>query len=58
MGKGIIEMAPDKVYGALRNPQLRYTYDNLLKVSKLLFHIYTYVHVNCNEPFLFSPWIL
>ena len=34
MGKGIIEMAPEKVYEALRNPRLRYTYDNLLKVHK------------------------
>lgn len=36
MGKGIIEMAPDKVYEALRNPRLRYTYDNLLKVNQYL----------------------
>ena len=36
MGKGIIEMAPDKVFESLRNPRLRYTYDNLLKVREYL----------------------
>ena len=37
MGKGIIEMAPDKVYETLRNPRTRYTYDNLLKVCTCVY---------------------
>ena len=45
MGKGIIEMAPDKVYETLRNPRTRYTYDNMLKVCL------QYVH-ECRHTFL------
>ena len=32
MGKGIIELPPQEVYDSIRNPQLRFTYDNMLKV--------------------------
>lgn len=31
IGKGIIELPPHEVYNSIRNPQLRYTYDNMLK---------------------------
>jgi len=31
MGKGIINLPPQEVYDSLRNPQLRFTYDNMLK---------------------------
>ena len=33
MGKGIIPLSPDFVFNSLRNPQLRFTYDNMLKVG-------------------------
>ena len=33
MGKGVIELTPRKVYDSIRNPQLRFTYDNMLKVN-------------------------
>jgi len=32
MGKGIIELPPQEVYDSIRNPQLRFTYDSMLKV--------------------------
>lgn len=32
MGKGIIPLAPQFVFNSLRNPQLRFMYDNMLKV--------------------------
>lgn len=48
MGKGIIEMAPDKVYETLRNPRTRYTYDNLLKVC-----LYGYACINLPKLYLF-----
>lgn len=31
MGKGIIELPPQEVYDSIRNPQLRFTYDSMLK---------------------------
>ena len=34
MGKGIIDLPPQEVYDSIRNPQLRFTYDNMLKVSR------------------------
>lgn len=34
MGKGIIPLSPDFVFNSLRNPQLRFMYDNMLKVSR------------------------
>ena len=33
MGKGFIPMSPTYVFNSLRNPHLRFTYDNMLKVS-------------------------
>ena len=33
MGKGIINLAPQVVFDSIRNPQLRFTYDNMLKVG-------------------------
>lgn len=36
MGKGIIPLPPDFVFNSLRNPQLRFMYDNMLKVSRLI----------------------
>ena len=32
MGKGIIPLTPQFVFNSLRNPQLRFMYDNMLKV--------------------------
>ena len=32
MGKAIIELPPQEVYDAIRNPNMRFTYDNMLKV--------------------------
>ena len=32
MGKGVIPLPPQFVFDSLRNPQLRFTYDNMLKV--------------------------
>lgn len=32
LGKGIIPLSPDFVFNSLRNPQLRFMYDNMLKV--------------------------
>ena len=32
IGKGIIDLPPQFVYDSIRNPQLRFTYDNMLKV--------------------------
>lgn len=36
MGRGIIPLSSDFVFNSLRNPQLRFMYDNMLKVSFLL----------------------
>lgn len=33
VGKGLIDLPPQAVYNAIRNPQLRFTYDNMLKVG-------------------------
>ena len=33
MGKGIIPFSPQFVFDSLRNPQLRFMYDNMLKVN-------------------------
>ena len=33
MGKGIIKLPPQEVYDSLRNPQLGYTYDHMLRVG-------------------------
>lgn len=33
MGRGVIDLPPRHVYDSVRNPQLRYTYDNMLKVN-------------------------
>ena len=35
MGKGVIKLPPREVYDSLRNPQLRFTYDNMLKVCSI-----------------------
>ena len=43
MGKGVIELPPRKVYDSIRNPQLRFTYDNMLKV-----HTRTHTHTHKN----------
>ena len=32
MGKGVIDLPPQTVFDSIRNPQLRFTYDNMLKV--------------------------
>ena len=32
MGKGVIDLPPQTVFESVRNPQLRFTYDNMLKV--------------------------
>ena len=32
LGKGIIELPPQEVFDSIRNPQLRFTYDSMLKV--------------------------
>jgi hypothetical protein len=34
MGKGVIDLPPQTVFDAIRNPQLRFTYDNMLKVRE------------------------
>ena len=34
MGKGVIDLPPQTVFDSIRNPQLRFTYDNMLKVSE------------------------
>ena len=44
IGKGIIELPPHEVYNSIRNPQLRYTYDNMLKVYS---SAYTHTHTRC-----------
>ena len=33
MGKGIIPLSPQYIFNSLRNPQLRFMYDNMLKVG-------------------------
>ena len=33
MGKGVIGLPPQTVFDSIRNPQLRFTYDNMLKVN-------------------------
>ena len=33
IGRGLIPLSPTLVFDSLRNPQLRFTYDNMLKVS-------------------------
>ena len=33
VGKGVIPLAPQVVFDCLRNPQHRFIYDNMLKVS-------------------------
>ena len=35
MGKGIIPLSPQYIFNSLRNPQLRFMYDNMLKVRYL-----------------------
>jgi len=37
MGKGVIPLSPDFVFDSLRNPQLRFMYDNMLKVFSCLY---------------------
>ena len=32
MGIGVIDLPPQTVFDSIRNPQLRFTYDNMLKV--------------------------
>ncbi len=33
IGKGVIDLPPQTVYDSIRNPQLRFTYDTMLKVG-------------------------
>ena len=35
IGRGLIPLSPTLVYDSLRNPNLRFTYDNMLKASSL-----------------------
>ncbi len=35
IGKGVIDLPPQEVYDSIRNPQLRFIYDNMLKVGGL-----------------------
>jgi hypothetical protein len=39
MGRGVIELPPRKVYDSIRNPQLRFTYDNMLKELHFVKHV-------------------
>jgi hypothetical protein len=39
MGKGVITLPPREVYDSLRNPQLRFTYDSMLKELHFVKHV-------------------